>query len=103
MTALVLVAGVTAPSTVLAPRSVLAAPCNTDSNGSERAAPIGDVAVCSGQGSGSIPGEGRGGGRRYSPEELVTAVSQVDGLACTIQASRTSSQGQDAIMIQAAL
>lgn len=41
--------------------------------------------------------------RQYDPDELVTAVSEVDGQPCTILATETSDQGREAVEFQRSL
>jgi hypothetical protein len=63
-----------------------------------RETPTGDtytVPVCTGDGG--TGGSGSGSGRHYDPDDLVTVISEVDGQACTIIASRTSDQGEESV------
>ena len=46
---------------------------------------------------------GGGGGPVSDPDDLVTAVSEVDGQACTIRATPTSDQGEEALAIDGLL
>jgi hypothetical protein len=57
--------------------------------------------VCDGAGGASTGGGG--GGPTYDPDDLVTAVSEVDGQPCTILATPTSDQGEEALAIDAVL
>ena len=63
-----------------------------------------EVEVCDGSGVISTPaasGSGSGrGGRRYQPSELVRVASSVDGVQCSIWATRTSMQGRQAVASQ---
>lgn len=58
--------------------------------------PTGEVVEipCRGQSELTAPGRQ---GKTYDPDELVTAISQVDGEICTILATITSPQGEEAI------
>ena len=47
--------------------------------------------------SGTAASNGQGHGPVYDPDDLVTAVSEVDGQPCTILATPTSDQGADAM------
>jgi hypothetical protein len=52
---------------------------------------------------GEHTGNGQGSGVTYDPDDLVTAVSQVDGKTCTILATKTSPQGEAAVTFDSLL
>ena len=74
--------------------------CRVRSERNDKGELVAERAVCQGKGERKTAGSGGTSGRRYSADELVRAISQVDGLSCTILASRTSPQGERAIMLQ---
>ena len=56
------------------------------------------VVPCGGQAESTTPGKSTG--RTYDPDELVTAISQVDGEICTILATITSPQGRKVLSFE---
>ena len=85
---------------VVVPATPAAAACETVTAYNELGEAYQQV-VCGG--SGGAANNGQGNGPTYDPDDLVTAVSEVDGQTCTILATPTSDQGEEAIAIDGLL
>lgn len=81
---------------VVAAEAPAAAECTTQTAYNDAGLPYQQV-VCGASGEAGTDGGEQG--PSYDPDDLVTAVSQVDGQPCTIQATTTSDQGQEAVAI----